>query len=72
MSAALTSVTFASAAVVGGMGAFILFDQVRMGRNINILKGGGFMGWAFFGLGSALATSGDSPRLNKVNLFHYR
>jgi hypothetical protein len=59
MSAALTSVTFASAAVVGGLGAFLLFDQLSRGSSIS--SGDGLMGLILFGVGSALATSGDCP-----------
>ena len=59
MSAALTAVTFASAAVVGGLGAFLLFDGLSRGSSI--LRGDGAMSLILFGVGSALATSGDCP-----------
>jgi hypothetical protein len=68
---ALTAVTFASAAVVGGMGAFVLFDRVRRSGFSNMFSGEGILGLGIFGVGSALATSGDSPRTKRI-VFHYR
>ena len=57
MSFALISATFASSAVIGGVGAFLLVDRIL--KKKSLFQGQGLLGVGFFSAGSLLTASGD-------------
>ena len=57
MSFALISATFASSAVIGGVGAFLLVDRIL--KKKSLFQSEGLLGVGFFSAGSLLTASGE-------------